>query len=158
MNYKIDTKMKTQSKFIAEDYFPAIVEFSSEELNNHFIEYNYKDTDMFELSVHPKTHALKRFSLTLCNHYEILDMAMELLVFDEGLLFIEGPDSTECDTFLLQVYRNGLKIKLSDVPAEKNIRSGILTFSLSEKDELVAVYISDLSEQELSHVKTELIQ
>lgn len=156
MNYKIDTTVKAQSKFIAEDYFPAIVEFSLEELNNHFLEFNFKDTDMFELSVHPKTHAIKRFTLTLCNHYEMMETALDYPTCEEGSLFIEGPDSTECNTFLLQVYNNGMQIKLSDSPVNKNIKSGHLIFSLSENDELVSVIISDLSEVELSHIKREL--
>ena len=51
MNYTFDTTTNIKSRFISEDYFPAIVQFSPEELNNHFIEYSYNDTDMFELVV-----------------------------------------------------------------------------------------------------------
>ena len=148
--------MKAQSKFITEDYFPAIVEFSSEELNNRFPEFNYKDTDMSELSVHPETSALKRFTLTLCNHYEIFETALDYPSFEEGLLFIKGPDSTECNTFLLQIYNNGVRIKLSDSPVNKSIKTGNLILSLSENNELISVIISDLSEAELSHIKREL--
>ncbi len=156
MNYKIDTTVKAQSKFIAEDYFPAIIEFSSEELNNHFLEFNFKDTDMFELSVHPKTNALKRFTLTLCNHYEIMETALECPICEEGSLFIEGPDSTECGIFLLQVYSNAVQIKLSDSPVNKSIKSGNLIFSLSDNNELISVIISNLSETDIAHIKREL--
>ena len=38
MNYKFDPTTSVHSVFVAEDYFPAIIEYSSEELNNHFIE------------------------------------------------------------------------------------------------------------------------
>ncbi|SCY14182.1 hypothetical protein SAMN02910371_01194 [Butyrivibrio sp. INlla14] len=70
MNYIIHTTKTATSKFIPEDYFPAIVEFSDEELNNHFIEYNYKDSDMFELSVHPKTHfAILLKAQVVCTNY-----------------------------------------------------------------------------------------
>ena len=156
MNYKIDTTAKAQSKFITEDYFPAVVEFSSEELNNHFLEFNFKDTDMFELSVNPKNHALKRFTLTLCNHYEIMETALDYPICEEGSLYIEGPESTECKSFLLQVYSNAAQIKLSDTPVNKNIKSGNLIFSLAKDNELVSVVISDLSETELSHIRREL--
>ena len=156
MDFTFDTTSKAQSKFISEDYFPAIVEFSSEELNNHFIEFNYKDTDMLELSAHSKTHALKRLTLTLCNHHEFVNENMIFPSCGEGSLFIEGPDSTECSKFMLKVYNNGAKLELSDKPAVKHIKSGILIFSFSNDNELVTVYITNLTEKQLSHIKREL--
>lgn len=156
MDFTFDTTSKAQAKFICEDYFPAIVEFSSEELNNHFIEYNYKDTDMLELSVHPKTHALKRLTLTLCNHHEVVNEPLICPSSDEGALFIKGPDTTECSLFMLKVYNNGARLELSDKTAVKHIKSGILIFSLSADNELVNIYISDLTEQQIEHIKREL--
>ncbi len=156
MDYTFDTTSKAQSSFISEDYFPAIIEFSSEELNNHFIEYNFKDTDMLELSVHPKTHALKRLTLTLCNHYKFVNELMNYPSCDEGSFFITGPDSIECNTFMLKVYNNGAKLELSDQPAVKHLKSGILIFSFSTDNELVSIYISDLDKKQLSHIKREL--
>ena len=158
MNYEINTNLKTKSKFIFEDYFPAIIEFSSEELNNHFIEFNYKDTDMFELSVHPKTHALKRFSLTLCNHYEFSETLLVSPVCDEGTLYITGPESTECSTFVATVYKNGMRIILSNATADKYIKSGNLVFALTDNNLVVSVSLIDLSEKEVSHIKSELNQ
>ena len=76
MQYTFNKNRNISSTFIKEDYFPAIVEFSSEELNNHFIEFNFSDTDMFEISVNPKTRELKRFTLTLCNHFIIEDICL----------------------------------------------------------------------------------
>ena len=111
---------------------------------------------MFELSVHPKTNALKRLTLALCNHYEIMETALDYPTSEEGSLFIEGPDSTECDTFLLRVYSNAVQIKLSDTPVNKSIKTGNLIFSLSEDNKLISVIISDLSEAELAHIKREL--
>ncbi len=158
MNYRIDTELKAQSSFIAEEYFPAIIEFSSEELNNHFIEFNYQDTDMLELSVHPKTHALKRLTLTLCNHYEYVNTSLKLPECDEGTLYIDGPDSTGCSTFVTTVYNNGVRILLSDDKAEKYIKSGGLVFALSGNNDVVSVSLIDLSEQEISHIMNELQQ
>lgn len=38
MKYTFANNQKCFSTFIAEEYFPIIIEFSKEELNNHFIE------------------------------------------------------------------------------------------------------------------------
>lgn len=156
MNFRIDTTKKAQSTFICEEYFPAIIEFSSEELNNHFMEFNFQDSDMFELSVHPKTNALKRFTLTLCNHYEIIDEQLDCPPCEEGLICIDGPDSCECKTFVLKVYNNGAALKISDVFAERYIKSGHLIFALSKDHDIVGVYLTGLSEQQITHIKTEL--
>ena len=73
MNYTFDATTTIKSRFISEDYFPAIVQFSSEELNNRFIEYSYNATDMFELVGNSKNGMIKQFTLTLCNHFEEQD-------------------------------------------------------------------------------------
>lgn len=156
MNYSFDTSTKAQSKFVIEEYFPAIVEFSPEELNNYFIEFNYKDSDMFELSVHPKTHTLKRFSLTLCNHYEIKEASMCLPPYVNGTITITGPESTECKMFLAVVYTDGLQILLSNAPASYFYKTGQLIFAISEEGEVISVYLTDLAEEELSHLRNEL--
>jgi hypothetical protein len=156
MKYTFDSTHIIESHFIAEEYFPVIVEFSSEELNNHFIEFNYTDTDMIELSADSKTNALKRFSLTLCNHYEIVDSKMIIPDSVEGAITLLGPDVTECKCFLAKVYSDGVEIKLSDTVADHYLKTGQLIFALSEDNELSSVYIIDLSEHDIDHVKCEL--
>lgn len=156
MQYKFDNNKAIRSNFIKEDYFPAIVEFSSEELNNHFIEFNFSDTDMFELSVNPKTRELKRFTLTLCNHFTIVDKSLSLPSYEVGSISIDGPDITECSKFSVKVFNNGLMIETSHEVASKHLRSGHLVFGISSSDEITAIYIADLTNDEISHVKSEL--
>ncbi|MBR6366083.1 MAG: hypothetical protein IKS10_08330 [Lachnospiraceae bacterium] len=156
MNYTFDPHTSVHSVFVAEDYFPAIIEYSSEELNNLFLEFNYKDTDMFELSVHPKTHILKRFSLTLCNHYEIKSEGINVPNIEDGTMTITGPNSTECEEFIASVYTNGLSIILSSTPVALFRRSGHLVFAFSDNNELVGIHLIGLTESEVSHIKNEL--
>lgn len=157
MQYTFNKNKNTNSTFIKEDYFPAIVEFSSEELNNHFIEFNFSDTDMFELSVNPDTRELKRFTLTLCNHFSIEDKLLSLPTYETGSLSIDGPDKTECSAFSVKVFNNGLIIETSREIATKHLKSGHLIFGLSSSDEVTDVYITDLTSDEIAHVKSELI-
>lgn len=156
MQYTFNKNKDISSSFIKEDYFPAIVEFSSEELNNHFIEFNFSDTDMFELSVNPKTKELKRFTLTLCNHFTIEGKSLSLPTYEVGGFTISGPDKTECSSFSVKVYNNGLMIETSNEIASKHLRSGHLIFGLSSSDEVTAVYIADLTSDEIAHIKSEL--
>ena len=156
MHYTFSKNQNITSTFIKEEYFPAIVEFSSEELNNHFIEFNYSDTDMFELSVNPETKELKRFSLTLCNHFTIENRPLTLPTYEVGTLSIAGPDKTECATFSVKVFKDGLMIETSPKSASKYFKSGHLIFGLSSSDEVTSVYVTDLTRDEITHVISEL--
>ena len=156
MKYRIDTAIKTESRFIIEDYFPVILEFSAEELNNHFIEFKYKNTDMFEFAVHRETHAIKRFTLTLCNHYAIIEGNLSVPDSVDGALMLDGPDTNECKTFMVNVYSDGVLIKLSEENPSVYYRTGNLILALTENNELTDVYLVNLSKAESDHVKNEL--
>lgn len=156
MNYSFYDCKTTHSRFIHEDYFPVIIEFSDEELNNLFMEFTFEDSDMFELAVNPKTYALKRFSLTLCNHYEFKNDDLKLPEYEEGVIHITGPITNKCPSFKAYVYKNGIEITISSEIATKHLKSGHLIFALTENNELTSVLITDLTPDDLHHVKTEL--
>lgn len=111
---------------------------------------------MFEFSVDSKSKELKRFSLTLCNHYSIESGNIEEPEFFDGAMVIIGPDKTECDTFQVKVYDNGVLIAVSPSPATKHLKCGQLIFGLTNSDELVSLYIIGLSTSEINHIKNEL--
>ena len=158
MIYEFNHTTRAISKFIKEEYFPVIVEFDSEELNNRFIEFDFQDTDMLELAVNPHTKLLKRVTLTLCNHYRFLSESLIIPDYDEGMMAIIGPDSTECPCFLANIYTDGVKIDLSEARATKYYKVGNIVFAFSDDDVLASVYIIGLSNEEVIHIKTELEQ
>ena len=155
MKYRTDVTRKIPSRFISEVYFPAIVELSSEELNNRFIVFHFEDTDLMELTVHRDTNELKRLSLTLCKHYEIVDEELSVPSCEEGTFFIDESDSSKCSFFLSKVFLDGLQIIISDSPTDHFFKTGQLFFGLSADDELTNILITDLSPQEVDHIKTE---
>jgi hypothetical protein len=156
MKYRFDNSTNPTSGFIEEEYIPATIEYSSEELNNHFIEFNYKDSDMLEMAVNPKSKILKRVSLILCNHYSFENATMPIPDADEGCLYIEDSDTTECDTFITRVYLDGIEIILSNNASAKYYRCGNIIFSMDASDTLVSVHFIKLSPQDINHVKNEL--
>lgn len=156
MEYTFIKGTSINSTFIQEEFFPAIVEFSSEELNNQFLEFNYKDTDMFELSVTPTSKELKRFTLTLCNHFSVLDEYLSLPDYESGNLIISGPNKTECTTFSVIIFNDGLQITTSNECATIHLKCGQLIFGLTTLGEVTTVYICDLDSAEIEHVKKEL--
>ena len=111
---------------------------------------------MFELSVNPETYELKRFSLTLCNHYSFEDGLLSLPEYVEGTIAIEGPLKTECSTFSVTVYNDGVYIKTSSDSPTVYIKCGNIIFSIANNNELSSVLIVGLTDDEIAHVKTEL--
>lgn len=156
MKYKFDASTQMESTFIAEEYFAAIINFSSEELNNHFIEFNYKNTDMFEISVHPESHVIKSFTLTLCNHFMVIHKDMSIPNYIDGTMMIDGPDTIECETFMVNIYNNGIRIKLSDQKTKVCYKSGNIIFAINNNGELTEVYLINLTKTDVNHAKNEL--
>lgn len=158
MNYIFTESTTMSSIFLEEEFFPAIVEYSSEKLNNRFIEYNYYDTDMLELSVHPETNLLKRVSLTFCNHFCFKEEDLILPQSTNGTINILDSVPTECSYFMTYIYNNGIHIKTSELASSKHYKIGQVIFSFSKNNELTNVYITNLSKNNILHIKNELDQ
>ncbi len=157
MKYTFTNSKNCSSAFVAEEYFPVIIEFSKEELNNHFIEFDYQDSDMFEFFVDKESNDLKRFSMTLCNHYTIETTNIKEPESINGSIAITGPEKTECDTFLAKVYNNGILIEIATNPVTKHLKCGQLIFGLTDSDELASLHIMNLSSSDINHIKKELM-
>lgn len=156
MKYIFDKSTKQNSRFVAEDYFPAIIQFSSEELNNRFIEFSYQDTDMFELVGNSNTGELKQFTFTLCNHFNESDKSLSVPLSDEGNIILGENDTILCEKFIANIYKDGIRIDISDNEVCNYYRCGQLVFAFDKSDSLVSLYVTDLSPEDISHVLQEL--
>ena len=156
MEYTLDTTTKLSSCFISEDYFPAIVQFSAEELNNRFVEFSYNDTDMFELVGSSKTGTIKQFTLTLCTHFMEMDKPLIAPDAEEGAVILNKNDTIQCEQFLLSIYKDGLHIQLSEKEICKFIKCGQLVFAFDKSDSLVSLYVTGLSTENIFHVLREV--
>jgi len=155
MNYTLKPEIG-HSRFVMEDYFPLIIEFSDKEINNDFCELNYKDTDMIEFDVDKDTRLLKRLTLTLCHHYVFEEEKVEIPQFIEGTIYINELFLIECNKFQTKVFTDGIVIETSENYASRHIKYGNVIFALSDSEEIVAITIIDLKEDEIEHVKNEL--
>ena len=156
MSFFFYNKKYTSSVFKKADYFPAVLEYSNEELNNRFIEYKYKDTDLIEFSINPEDNSLKGFSITLCTHYDCINSTLEKPASQDCIVTYDGPSIIECDFFDVKVFSDGIIITLSKDKPVSFYKSGHLVFSISSYGTLCSLYIVDLVKEEISHVKNEL--
>lgn len=155
MRYKFNNNTIT-STFIEEDCFPAIIQFSAEELNNRFIEYNFTDSDMFELVVSSRDNTLKQFTLTLCNHHIFETGLLSVPDAENGSIIIYDSGSKECEFFNVHVFNDGIRIDISSKSPIKHLKTVQLIFALDELDNIVSIYITNLNTNNIKHLKYEL--
>ncbi|MDO5296749.1 MAG: hypothetical protein Q4F00_08960 [bacterium] len=157
MNFTFDSKSTQKSYFKSEDYFPVMIVFSEEELNSHFIQFSLWPTDMFELCVNSKTHVLKKLVFTLCNHVVVHnDQKITYPEHQEGCIKVSGPESNNYGIFITHIFTDGLRIELSDTPAVRHLKCGQLIFAFDPDNNLVSLYIVDLTEKDMNHIIKEL--
>ena len=156
MNYTFDTQSELKSWFVSEDYFPAIVQFSQEELNNRYVKFSCRDTDMFELVGDSKTGIIKQLTLTLCNTYEIIDKPLPVPNAEVGIMLLNEEEDVECEGFVVKVFQDGLRIDISVNDIHDYFRCGQLVFAFDESDSLVSLFVTDLLSENISHVLREL--
>ena len=156
MDFEFNPAGTQNSYFKAEEYFPAMVIYSEEELNNRFLGFYYKNTDFFELQVHYDTFALKSFVFTACKHFTIHNTVLHIPEYEEGIITVRGPKRTEYDKFMAHVFTDGLRIDLSDQPAVRHLKCGQLIFAIDASNVLVTLYVVNLTESDIKHVVFEL--
>lgn len=157
MNYYTRNKIK-KSIFEQEEYFPVVVKFSDEEIDNCFVEYSYRDSDMMELIFDSKSHELKQLTLTLCNHYLLTDTKMPMPNSNDGTICTKDGGSIECSYFETVVYKDGVEVKISNISVTRYEKCGQIIFALSDSGDLLQIFITDLNEDEINHVRRELMQ
>ena len=92
-----------------------------------------------------------------CNNYEFRDEKMDVPVVDKrGKVIIKGASKVNCSYFNMIVYNDGVRIDLSESEPIKYFQTGQLILSFDSKEKLVSVYITDLTKEDIEHVKEEL--
>lgn len=67
-------------------------------------------------------------------------------------------DNIECKIFKTILYRNGVKIYLSDNRVNRYVRLDSIYFGLSDDNLIVEICICEMNAYELNHLKNELKQ
>ena len=156
MKFIFDTSEEVTSHFEIEDYSSIKVVFS-DELCNHYLYFKNEDKNDLEFSLHPIRFHIKKILMICCNNYEFRDEKMDVPVVDKkGKVIIKGASKVNCSYFNTIVYNDGVRIDLSESEPIKYFQSGQLILSFDSKEKLVSVYITNLTEKDIEHVKEEL--
>ena len=155
MKFIFDTSEEVISHFEKEDYLIIKVVFS-DDFGNHYLYFDGKK-NLLEFSLHRVRFYLKEIILLSCSNYEFKDEKMDVPVVDKkGKVIIKGASKVNCSYFNTIVYNDGVRIDLSESEPIKYFQTGQLILSFDSKEKLVSVYITNLTEKDIEHVKEEL--
>ena len=155
---------RISSQVVVEKYFALIIDFG--EQNDSVKHYQiYKgDTNFIEFEADFETGECRRMKLELCEHYSVRDAALTVpdakngsLVFNGGDVLTRGTSEFHADEFDMTLFTDGLHISLSSKPSASLVKSGNVVFGLIGED-LNEIFVSALSNNELSHLKRELAE
>lgn len=140
-----------------EDYFPLIVLFDTNYDIPQHMGFYYEDTDLLEVVLDNKDNMVRKIMLVICQHFTVRNENINTSNFHciKGTLAMKIPDRTECDSFSVTLFNNGVKISVSANHAQTHFQMGQVIFGFDKEENLVEL-VCLLSEKELFHCKTEL--
>ena len=162
IDFKIIENRGIKSVFVKDDYIAPIISYDNDENAGHYyLEIKNGNTEIAEFSFKEESKELSRFQLVGCTHYSISDENMTIPEYHEGTIFINSLNELDSygvadfysEKFTTEIYKNGLCTVLSDKKAARSIKSGNIIISFDSEGELARIYVVELNDSELFHVK-----
>ena len=139
------------------EYFPLYLWFDKSVENSEHIGLYYEDTDLLEFSVDCNTKIVRKMILTLSKHYRIMQSET---VFPSdclnGTIALLMDQRMNCTVFFTTVYQNGIVISLSENIVDRSYRMDKIIVSTDEDDNIVKIFVTDLTPDEINHTIREL--
>ncbi len=151
-----------KSLFIKDDYIAPIISFDNDENDGHYyFEIKYGKTELAEISFNSKTKKLSCFQLVGCTQFSVVPKNMDIPISKDCVIGIRSFDDTDNygiidvfpEKFTTEIYKNGLCTIFSDNEISNSVKSGNLIFSFDSEKNLVRIYVVELNDSDLEHIK-----
>ena len=162
IDFKIIENRIVKSVLLKDDYIAPIIAFDNDEnVNHYYIEIKNGKTEIAEFSFRVDTKELSCYQLVGCTQFSIIDKSMTIPEFCESSIFINSSDDKDnygvtdfySEKFTTEIYKNGLCTLFSDRRIENSVKSGNIILSFDSENNLVRVYVVDLRDSDLIHIK-----
>lgn len=147
----------TKGSVVLEEYIP--LKFISDKKNTSldYARYSKDNKSLLEFAYETNSKQLHRILLVLCQNFSINECYFSLpSLFETGSLLFEESVDKECSTFHCEVFRDAVKIKLSESKLDKSIISDNILWEIDDKNELISITLFNLSHKAIEHTITEL--
>ena len=145
-----------KTSVILEEYFSLQVLIDRGDEPGDYLSYFKETTSLLEISVGMTTRLIKKITLLLTKEYDITYRKLDIDNYEIGDLKIEDNPRNSCSYFKTHVYRNGIRIVLSEEKTLKYIKMDRLYVGLSCSGRIVEICLCQLSPKEVKHIKREL--
>lgn len=166
LNLKVGKKVKAMDNIIKnqivktsislEEYIPlkVLIDRKDEPIKN--LLYSKDKTSLLEIAVGITSGFIKSITLLLSKEYDINDSKLSIDVYETGDLKVNGELKNNCSYFKTYLYKDGIRIVISEENIFKCIKMDRLYVALSNLGSLVEICLCQLTPNEVSHIKNEL--
>ena len=139
------------------EYFPLYLYFDTSIENIEHIGFYYNDTDLLEFTVDNKNKAIRKIVLSLNHHYIILNDKIDFPAdyVDCGVA-LSMHSHIDCNMFLTTVFQDGITFTFSTNTIVESYRMDKVIFSVDSDGNLVKIFITDLTGEQIDHTIKEL--
>jgi hypothetical protein len=143
--------------FNMEKYIPLLVKAPTMIANAEYVIYRHGLHSLMEIVFDAITGAVHKVCLPVCEKHQVYDVDYLLPANHTiGDVLVERSNDITTDTFVCEIYRNAVKVKLHSGISHQVIATGNLVWELDAQGNLISLVAYDLKQSEIDHVLKEL--
>lgn len=149
--------IETNNCIITEDYIPLKILSDKAYSSLGYVKYVKGDSSLLEISYDEETHKLYRILLIICKDFSFNERYFAIPdSVQKSSIKIDNSDKIECEIFKCEIYKNAVRIIVSENSVYYTVISGKVLWELDKDCKLISLTVVGLSELEINHTITEL--
>lgn len=140
-----------------EEYLPLTVKSDIPLDNANYLIFRYEDNSLLEIAFNECDGNIYRINMILCKNYAKVDTAFEMPTTSlEGDLLIEREDDITTSKFECIIYKDAIRIELSNDFVAERIASDNILWELNKNGNLISITLYGQPTEIISHTLNEL--
>lgn len=156
MKYTNNIFKKTAS---LEEYLPLTIKSDFPLENANYLIFRYEDNSLLEIAFNENDGNIYRVKLIICKNYSTVDTTFEIpnnSRIRKGDLLVENEDDITTSKFKCIIYKDAIRIEISDDSVAKCIDSGNILWELNSHGKLTSFTLYGQQPEIIEHTLNEL--
>ena len=151
------TNTVVKRSVVLTDYIPLQARTEKEFREVEYCSFRKGDTSLLELAFDHADQLIHRITLLLCADYRQTPEEYQLPTdCVKGDLLIDSSAEIDTAVFSCVIYRNAVRITVSELPVCKSVLSDNIVWGLSDQGDLISVCLIDATGKASEHCNLEL--
>lgn len=140
-----------------EEYLPLAIKSAIPLENANYLVFRHEDNSLLEIAFNECDGNIYRINMILCKNYAKIDTAFEMPTTSlEGDLLIEREDDITTSKFECIIYKDAIRIELSNDFVAERIASDNILWELNKNGNLISITLYGQPTEVISHTLNEL--